>query len=762
MNRSIFPVVRNLRRLSVASACAILVPCLTATLPGPQAWGQTNEAEELRTWREYGGGPGHLQYSALDQINRSNVQRLSVAWVYDSGDLDTEQRDYHATRRLHHTPIVLGNRLYGVSRALRVFALDATTGELLWEREPPIKPGEESMGGVFIRGLMHWQGERILYSAGHYLYALDANSGKPLTTFGDGGRVDLRAGLDRPVESVSLASTSPGIVFEDLVIMGSSLSETLPAPPGDVRAYDVHTGKLAWTFHTIPRPGEFGHDTWPADAWTYAGGANAWSGMSVDRGRGMLFFGTGSAADDFYGANRIGDNLFANSVVALDARTGKRRWHFQVVRHDVWDRDLPAPPVLASVRRSGRAADAVVQITKSGHVFVLDRDTGESLFPLEEVPVAPSELPGEQLARSQRLPRLPKPFARQVFNEAAITDRTPEATAHVRKALQEITAGGQFMPPSTRAQALLPGFDGGGEWGGPAFDPETGLLYVNANEMPWLLKLSEKQPLPAGADAAAVYDALCASCHGEDRTGSGDFPGLTDLGEHMTHVEVTELLSTGRGRMPTFATHLDGQGMDALAIYLREGRNTPVDSALGADSPLFLRYRIDGYPQFTDHEGYPAVKPPWGALSAIDLASGEFAWQVPLGEYPELVAKGIRNTGSQNYGGPVVTAGGLVFIGATLFDRKFRAFDKATGELLWEHELPAAGVATPAVYETDGRQFVVISAGGGKFGGPQSGQYIAFALPHGPDAAGASPAANAAPNSPDSNNMLTSKEHVHD
>ena len=435
----------------------ILAPCLIAAALVREARADANAPEEYRTWREYGGGPRHLQYSSLDQINRDNVQRLSVAWVYDSGDLDTEERDYHATRRLQHTPIVLGDRLYGVSRALRVFALDAATGELLWEREPPLRPGEESMGGVFIRGLMHWQGERILYTAGHYLYALDAKSGKPLTAFGDGGRVDLRAGLGRPVDSVSIASTSPGIVFEDLVIMGSSLSETLPAPPGDVRAYDVHTGKLAWTFHTIPHPGEFGHDTWPKDAWTYSGGANAWSGVSVDRGRGMLFFGTGSAADDFYAANRIGDNLFANSVVALDARTGKRRWHFQVVRHDVWDRDLPAPPVLATVRRDGRAVDAVVQITKSGHVFVLDRDTGESLFPLEEVSVAASELPGEQLARTQRLPRLPKPFARQVFDESVVTDRTPEATAHVRKALEAITTGGQFIPPGTRAQAVTPG-----------------------------------------------------------------------------------------------------------------------------------------------------------------------------------------------------------------------------------------------------------------------------------------------------------------
>jgi quinoprotein glucose dehydrogenase len=699
------------------------------TLAAGVALADDARQDEFRTWRDYGGGPSHIQYSSLDQVNRGNVHRLSVAWIYDSGDMDQEERGYHATRRLHHTPIVLGDRLFGVSRALRVFAIDAATGVKLWEREPTLRPGEESMGGVFIRGLMHWRGKRILYTAGHYLYALDADTGEPVRDFGADGRVDLREGLDRPVDSVGISSTSPGIVFEDLVIMGSSLSETLPAPPGDVRAYDVRTGKTLWTFHTIPRAGEFGYDTWPEDARTYSGGANAWSGMSLDRERGTVFFATGSAADDFYGANRIGDNLFANSIVALEARTGKRRWHFQVVRHDVWDRDLPAPPVLATVTRDGRAVDAVVQITKSGHVFVLDRDTGKPLFPLEEVPIEASEIPGEQLARSQILPRLPKPFSRQVFDASLITDRTPEATAHVEAALEDMTTGGQFIPPSMHAQVVFPGFDGGGEWGGPAFDPETRLLYVNANEMPWILKLDEKQPLPAGADAARVYSTLCASCHGDDRKGSGEFPGLENLGERMTHDAFTSLLQTGRGRMPAFEAHFDWQGLNAMASYLLYGKNTSIDSALGANSPLFLRYRIDGYPLFTDHEGYPAVKPPWGTLSAIDLDSGDFAWQVPLGEYPELVAQGLRNTGSQNYGGPVVTAGGLVFVAATLFDRKIRAFDKATGERLWEHELPAAGVATPAVYEVNGRQFVVIAAGGGKFGGPQSGKYVAFSLP---------------------------------
>jgi quinoprotein glucose dehydrogenase len=351
------------------------------------------------------------------------------------------------------------------------------------------------------------------------------------------------------------------------------------------------------------------------------------------------------------------------------------------------------------------------------------------LFPLREVDTAPSELPGEKLAPSQVLPVLPAAFARQQWDEDTVTERSPEATAHVRQRLAELTTGGQFIPPSKRGQVVFPGFDGGGEWGGPAFDPHTRLLYVNANEMPWLLRMEEKQPLPPGSKASDVYGLLCAGCHGVDRDGSGEFPPLLDLAARYDHDAVTAMLREGRGRMPAFGAWLDWQGQSALARWLLWGEDVPVEAALGDDSPLFLRYRIDGYHLFTDHEGYPANRPPWGTLSAIDLDSGGFAWQVPLGEYPELAARGQGGTGSMNYGGPVVTAGGLLFIAATLYDNRIRAFDKTSGEVLWEHELPAAGVATPAVYEAGGRQFIVITAGGHKFGGRKTGLYLAFALP---------------------------------
>jgi len=685
---------------------------------------------EFETWREYGGGPGQVKYSSLDQIDRSNVHRLEVAWTYDAGGASPAGTAYHETRRLHHTPIVIDGVLYGVSADLNVFALDAATGRKIWEH----RLGEDEQlagpGAVVQRGLMHWKGKRIYYSAGPYLRALDAGTGRPIASFGDGGRVDLREGLGRPKETLGVAATAPGAVFENVIIMGSSVSESLPAAPGHVRAYDVNTGEIRWTFHTIPEPGEFGYETWPPDAWAYLGGANSWSGVSLDRGRGMVFFGTGSASYDFYGANRHGDNLFANCLVALDARTGERIWHFQFVRHDVWDRDVPAPPALVTVERDGRRVDAVAQITKSGHVFVFDRETGASLFPLVEVPVEASRIPGEELASSQVLPVRPAAFARQAYTDEMLPDRTPEAAAYVREMLADMTLGGQFIPPDTKGQVLLPGYDGGGEWGGPAWDPGTGLLYVNANEMPWRLQLVETEPLQASMPASDVYGQLCATCHGRERQGGGGAPALAGLGERYDRDGLAALVRGGGARMPAFAAYFDEAGAGGLAAWLLGGDDSTID--LREESfPLHLRYLLSGYDLLLDNEGYPAVKPPWGTLSAIDLNTGEFAWQIPLGEYPELAAQGITETGSMNYGGPVITAGGLVFIAATNFDNKIRAYDKLTGELLWEYVLPNAGVATPAVYEADGRQFVVIAAGGNKFGGERSAIYVAFALPRG-------------------------------
>jgi glucose dehydrogenase len=674
-------------------------------------------------WTAYGGGPEDIHYSTLRQINRSNVKNLKVAWTYDTGDVFPEAE-------MQCNPIVVRGVLYATTPKLRLIALNASTGKLLWNFNPT--EGENAFFKQRNRGLNYWEdgGERrLFYAMNQYLYAIDANTGKLIPTFGQSGKVDLREGLGRDPKTQSVSSTSPGVVYKDLLIMGSIVSEDLPASPGDIRAFDVRTGKIRWTFHTIPHPGEFGYNTWPNDAWKYSGGSNDWGGLSLDVKRGLAFIATGSAAFDFYGANRIGDDIFSNCIIALNAETGERVWYFQGVKHDLWDRDFPTAPILVTVQRNGQAVDAVAQTTKSGFVFVLDRETGKPLFPIEYRKVPASDVDGEVTAKTQPFPLLPPPFARQIFTPSLVTQRTPEAHREVLARLKKLRNGGQFTPPSRESTVVFPGFDGGGEWGGPAFDPETGLLYVNANEMAWVLRLIPRPKTREQATAKEVYAANCANCHREDMRGTPpEFPSLLNLGQKYKEPEIARIISEGRGRMPNFA-HLGQNVVDAMAHYLATGKDYVFATPMAAQSASPLKYTIDGYNKFLDPDGYPAVKPPWGTLNAINLNTGKFAWKIPFGEYPELAAKGIRNTGSENYGGPVVTAGGLIFIGATVHDKKFHAYDKATGKLLWEATLPAGGNATPATYEVNGRQYVVIAAGGGKCGDPPGGSYVAFALP---------------------------------
>lgn len=678
-------------------------------------------------WPAYGGGPDNTHYSALTQINRGNVSQLHVAWRFDTHDA------FHGSE-MECNPIVVDGVLFATTPKLRVIALDAATGKLKWSYDP--NKDHPVISKTRNRGVAYWsdpsgKDKRIFFASREYLYALNATNGQPIAHFGNNGRIDLSRNLGRDNSQLFITMTSPPILYKDFLIVGSGISETLPALPGDIRAYDARTGQLRWSFHTIPHPGELGYKTWPKDAWKYIGGVNNWSGMSLDVKRGIVYVPLGSATFDFYGANRIGNDLFANSLIALDATTGKRIWHFQTVRHDLWDRDLPAPPALVTVMHDGHKVDAAAQITKSGFVFLFDRTTGKPLFPIEYRHYPPSDAPGEKAAETQPLPTKPAPFARQKLTEDMLTTRTPEAHEAVLKRFRQLRSNGQFVPPSLQGTIVFPGFDGGGEWGGPSFDPATGLLYVNANEMAWVLRLVDRSSTEHADDGHSLYLKECASCHRAELTGNPpEFPSLAHIADHLSESQVETMIRQGGGRMPSFA-RLPSAEINAMARYVYSRENVKVKAAAANDTgwPIRQRYGIDGYNKFLDPDGYPAVKPPWGTLNAINLNTGKYAWSIPFGDYPELAAKGLRNTGSENYGGSVVTAGGLLFIAATSYDPKMHAYDKQTGKLLWEAPLPAAGNATPAVYELNGKEYVVIACGGGKSKDPSGSSYVAFALP---------------------------------
>jgi len=680
-------------------------------------------------WPAIGATPGNSHYSSLKQIDRSNVAQLKVAWRYDTGE----------PGGLETTPIVIDGILYAFTPTQKVIALNAATGKLLWKFDSAIK------GTGPDRGIAYWadkdgKQKRLLASVMNFVYALDPATGKPIPSFGKAGRIDLREDLGRDPERQSIALTSPGVVYKDLLIVGGRTPETLPAPPGDIRAYDVRTGALRWSFHTIPHPGEPGHETWPAEAWKTSGAANNWPGMAVDPDRGIVYVPTGSAVPDFYGASRLGDNLYANTLLALDAATGKRLWHFQGVHHDLWDRDFPSPPTLVSVQRNGKQIPAIAQTTKQGYLYLFDRTTGKPLFPIEERPYPASTTPGEVASKTQPYPLKPEPFAPQTVTEDTLTHRTPEAHAWAVQRLREMRSDGQFVPLSVGKDTVVsPSFEGGAEWGGSAVDPQTGILYVNANNYASMAALAVHT---GDAPGRATYLSQCSVCHGEHRAGSPpEFPSLLGITKRLTPNQIAATIHQGKGRMP--AMPVQGKALADLLAYLGTSKDPLSNNAdvteeqagtiAKSTSPQaeHTQYTMTGYRRFNDPDGYPATATPWGTLNAINLATGEYLWQLPLGQYPELVAKGQPDTGSENYGGPIVTAGGLVFIAATNFDHKIRAFDKTTGKLLWESTLPFAGNATPATYEVDGRQYVVIAAGGSSMNprGPIGGIYVAFALP---------------------------------
>lgn len=723
--------------------------------------------KSYQSWLAYGGNSENTKYSALTEIDTGNVSKLQVAWIYSSGQASATN-----TTDMKTNPLVVDGILYGLNPQLKLFALDAVTGKEIWVYDPGSIPekGKNIGRGPFAsstkisRGVAFYKGsdkdQRILYTpgGGHALYCIDALTGKIIPSFGDNGIVDLHEGLEieNPYD-LHISNTSPGIIYKNLIIMGSRLSESAQSAPGHIRAFNVHTGKQAWIFHTIPHPGEPGYDTWEnPNAYRYVGGVNVWGGFSLDKERGIVFAGTGCPTPDFYGGNRKGNNLYANSVLALDAGTGKLIWHYQTIHHDLWDWDIPTHPILAQVKKDGKKIDVAVQITKQGFIFMFDRVTGKPVHPIEEVPVPASELTGEKTAATQPVPTFFKPFVRQVITEADLfKEGLPDSSYQdILKKFRTYKTGNMWNPPSVQGTLQNPGWNGGAEWGGPSYDPTTGIMYINANESPWVVRMTDvNQPdetdkrdaLTNFQAGKALFESQCSGCHGLDRRGGESNPALAanpsllgiekrsnmSQGVKFDELSFKSLITTGRNNMPPFG-HLTEEQKTALASYVlnmeskQKERFNRADDVVDLPEHFRSPYRMSGG-KFLTKEGYPAVKPPWGHLSAINLNTGEVVWKKPIGDYPELKTKGIH-AGSENFGSSVVTAGGLIFIAATR-DEKIRAFNKRTGELMWEADLPAAGIATPSVYQVKGKQYVVIACGGGGKQRTRSGdKYVAFAL----------------------------------
>ena len=699
----------------------------------------------FKKWNEYLGDKSRSHYSSLDQVNTKNVKGLKKIWEYKSGGVLNSKN----TTQIQCSPIVIDTILYGTNPLTKLFAINAITGKKIWEFDH----GENSGPGWWgvNRGLIYWddrQDGRIVYTSGSYIYAIDALTGKPEETFGENGRVDLRKNLGHPYKEMIVIANTPGVVYDNILIQGSRVHEGPGASPGHIRAYDLNTGKMIWRFNTIPHPGEYGYETWPKDAWKHMGGANSWAGITLDESTGIAYIPTGSASYDFWGGNRSGENLFANCLIALNAKNGERIWHFQFIHHDLWDRDLPAPPNLVEINRSGNNIKAVAQVTKSGHLFVFDRLTGDPIYPIEEIPVKSSGLDGEKSWPTQPLPTHIPPFARQEFSKDLINDMFPTARAMlawtpnqkdkilkktVKEVWETLNSEGQFIPHSEKIRSVtFPGLDGGAEWGGAAYDPNNNWLYVNSNEMPWV-SIAKKVNLSSDNGniikdyGKVIYNQQCSRCHGADLNGMSNIPGLKNLKNRYNAISLASTISKGKGGMMPMP-QISKTQINLLASYLLEDYDIKVDIAsLHEIDPNFSPYSVNYFGRFMDENGYPAIKPPWGTLNAIDLNIGEIVWQVPLGEYDELTKLGFPKTGTENYGGPILTAGGLIFIGATN-DEYFRAFDKITGEELWKSKLPAGGYATPITYELDGKQYIVIACGGGKMGTKSGDSYVAYSL----------------------------------
>jgi quinoprotein glucose dehydrogenase len=706
-------------------------------------WRPSFAGQDHTTWSDYGGGPDSSQYSALREIDRANVSKLKIAWSFPTGD----------DNRYFFNPVEAHGLVYVLAENDSIIALDAETGKKVWVRRAD--PHTEI---ITDRGINYWESDdgserRLLFASNHCLQAIDARTGKSILSFGTNGRVDLKQGLDRDPSTLSLVqSTTPGRVFENLLILGSATNQGYGSAPGDIRTFDVRTGNLVWTFHTIPRPGELGYDTWPRDAWKRVGGANCWGEISVDERRGIVYVPTASAKYNFYGADRRGADLFADCLLALDARTGELIWYYQTVHHDIWDYDLMAGPKLLTLWHDGQKVDAVANAAKTGFVWVFDRVTGKPLWPVEERPEPRSDMPGEETWPTQPLPLKPPPFARQTFTASDlspfITD--PQERARFREEIETARNQGLFTPPSREGTIQMPGNSGGANWGSAAADPSNGTFYVVSMDFPCLLKLERENAAraPGGESMEQqghfIFESNCRSCHGPDLKGLPPaIPSLLNVGARMSAEQIEGVVKQGRGPMPGFAKLPETDMESLIAFLLNPSRASALPSTAAAPPPTgaeaeaaaaagTLRY-LTGFGFMITTMGVAPITPPWSSLTAYDLNQGTIKWRIPLGEVPELAANGIRGTGFPfPKTGPVVTAGGLVFTATR--DHMVRAYDEDTGNVLWQTRLDTPLQGIPAVYEARGHEYLVVCAAAPEVEDTTSqrhiqGSYVAFALP---------------------------------